>query len=426
MSEGLFAKTWYDDNSKKPDAFLSPVEKLKYYDFLVIGGGLAGLVVSLRLIQGGATVALLESNKVGSGASGRNGGFCSRGWSISQKKITKLLGVMNAKRLDGVASKGYDWMVNKVSQPNYQIVNAKHGELTLSFESSPRSKSANTLNSSDLKNYVKGPRYKSGKIDYDAFQFNPLNFLRILSEECSDSGVHIFQDSEVKTINSSNSKTIFDIGTLNKQNFRAQKIIFATGGYGGTLSSDLSKILLSIKTFIAVSEPIPILLSRHIPTENMIADNRRAGNYFRRLEDGRLLWGMGISAFGDKSLAKIKDDAFNDLAAHIPSLAQDMKEGNVEFEYAWSGNMAYGRDSLPYVGAISNSKYSLTGFGGHGMNTAPGSALCLADCLLDRKSEIEVFEKIKRKRTYGSIGKVAAESIYKYLAIRDIIAEYRS
>ena len=59
------------------------------------------------------------------------------------------------------------------------------------------------------------------------------------------------------------------------------------------------------------------------------------------------------------------------------------------------------------------------------MNTAPGSALCLADYLLGRKSEIDVFKKIKRKRTYGTIGKVAAESIYKYLALRDVIAEYR-
>ena len=425
MSDALFARTWYDDNSKNQKCVEDPKLKLKCYDFLVIGGGLAGLVVSLRLAKGGATVALLESNKIGSGASGRNGGFCSKGWAASHTKITDLLGADSANILDGVASRGFDWMCDKVSQPNYTGVNAKFGELNLSFDGSLKTHEENTLNSSDLKKYINGPRYKSGKLIYHAFQFNPLSFLRILSEECSNSGVHIFEDSRAKSIGTANGKEIFRIQTFKKQNFMSKKVIYATGGYGGALSPDLNKILLSIKTFIAVTDPIPGLLTKHLPTEFMIADSRRAGNYFRILKDGRLLWGMGISAFGDKSITTIKDDAFSNLAAHIPDLARDMKASNAKFEYAWSGNMAYGRDYLPFVGKVSNNKYGLTGFGGHGMNTAPGSAICLADYLLGRKSEIEVFKKIKRKRTYGIIGKVAAESIYKYLALRDVIAEYR-
>ena len=165
---------------------------------------------------------------------------------------------------------------------------------------------------------------------------------------------------------------------------------------------------------------------RYIPSEFMIADNRRAGNYFRRLNDGRLLWGMGISAFGDKSITRIKNDAFNNLKAHLPDLASEMTEIGSKFEYGWSGNMAYGRDYLPYVGKVSYNQYALTGFGGHGMNTAPGSAICLSNHLLGRDSKIESFMKIKRKRVYGPIGKIAAETIYKTLNIRDLISEYKN
>ena len=43
-------------------------------DVCVVGGGLAGISAALELAERGYSVALLEANKVGWGASGRNGG----------------------------------------------------------------------------------------------------------------------------------------------------------------------------------------------------------------------------------------------------------------------------------------------------------------------------------------------------------------
>ena len=47
----------------------------------VIGGGLAGLSTALGLAERGISVVLLEAQQVGWGASGRNGGFVSSGFS---------------------------------------------------------------------------------------------------------------------------------------------------------------------------------------------------------------------------------------------------------------------------------------------------------------------------------------------------------
>ena len=426
MSDALFGKTWSDENSKEPISTNNLKEKSPSYDFVIIGGGLAGLVASLELSKAGASVAILEANTIGSGASGRNGGFCSKGWATSHKKIRKLLGSEVAKNLDYVASEGYEWMRERVSRQLYREADAKFGEINLSLEKLKISNETGVLGRDDLKQYIHGPRYKSGRINQSAFQFNPLNFLRILMEECLCSGVHIFEGSPAIGITTSDNKDIFTIHTTHNIFLNAINIVYATGGYGGSLNPKLSKILLAIKTFIAVSAPIPLLLDKYVPSKFMIADSRRAGNYFRRLHDGRLLWGMGISAFGDKSIARIKTDAFNDLTAHLPDLANEMTKAGVQFEYGWSGNMAYGRDYLPYVGLISRNQYALTGFGGHGMNTAPGSAICLSNHLLGLSSQMESFIKIKRKRVYGLIGKIAAETVYKTLNIRDLISEYKN
>ena len=44
-------------------------------DVAVVGGGLTGLSAALHLLEKGAQVVVIEANEIGSGASGRNGGF---------------------------------------------------------------------------------------------------------------------------------------------------------------------------------------------------------------------------------------------------------------------------------------------------------------------------------------------------------------
>ena len=74
------------------------------------------------------------------------------------------------------------------------------------------------------------------------------------------------------------------------------------------------------------------------------------------------------------------------LDGFYPDLVYQMKEtGGFSIEYTWTGKMAYSFSMMPYVGAMSKRVYSLTGFGGHGMNTAPISAILLAEHLLKLK-----------------------------------------
>ena len=66
-----------------------------------------------------------------------------------------------------------------------------------------------------------------------------------------------------------------------------------------------------------------------------------------------------------------------------------------------------------------------SGFGGHGMNTAPISAICLSDFLLGNKDSLNSFNGVRHLPHYDSFGKVAAEIVYKDLSLKDFISEYR-
>ena len=50
-------------------------------DVAIVGGGLAGLTAALDLARAGRSVVVLEAERVGWGASGRNGGFVGPGYA---------------------------------------------------------------------------------------------------------------------------------------------------------------------------------------------------------------------------------------------------------------------------------------------------------------------------------------------------------
>ncbi|MFV0374121.1 NAD(P)/FAD-dependent oxidoreductase, partial [Microbacterium sp.] len=69
---------WTDDTprSLRPDR--APLRGTTSCDLVVIGGGYTGLWTALRAVERdpGRKVVVIEANRVGWAASGRNGGFC--------------------------------------------------------------------------------------------------------------------------------------------------------------------------------------------------------------------------------------------------------------------------------------------------------------------------------------------------------------
>ena len=75
-----------------------PAENLSY-DVCVVGGGYAGLSCALHLAKSGKSVAVVEAERVGWGASGRNGGHVGTGQRADQHSLEKWYGKTTAKEL---------------------------------------------------------------------------------------------------------------------------------------------------------------------------------------------------------------------------------------------------------------------------------------------------------------------------------------
>lgn len=81
---------WHDTAPLFAGAAQGPVEG--HYDVAVIGGGFTGLGAARQLAKAGARVVVLEGQRVGWGASGRNGGHLNNGLAHSYLSAKAELG----------------------------------------------------------------------------------------------------------------------------------------------------------------------------------------------------------------------------------------------------------------------------------------------------------------------------------------------
>ena len=61
-------------------------------DTVIVGGGLAGLTTALELARAGVAVVVLETESIGYGASGRNGGIVSPAFASGSDAIAARVG----------------------------------------------------------------------------------------------------------------------------------------------------------------------------------------------------------------------------------------------------------------------------------------------------------------------------------------------
>src|ERR1700688_3473971 len=85
-------------------------------DVCVIGGGLAGLTTAREVARRGWSVAVLESGRIGAGASGRNTGFVLPGFAAEPEAIAERVGLDRARDLWALSEAGLDYVRQAIAE----------------------------------------------------------------------------------------------------------------------------------------------------------------------------------------------------------------------------------------------------------------------------------------------------------------------
>jgi gamma-glutamylputrescine oxidase len=363
--------TYYEETGD-PGLRFAPLQAHTEADTLIIGGGFAGLAAALGLHERGQRdIVLLEAETIGYGASGRNGGFVSGGFSLDARKLHRQLGHEAARRLYQMSEDAVKLIRARIQRYRIDCDPIYAGVIVASWFDEDRTLRElqrflresfglhwHWIERDELRELLRTDRYHNALHEEDAFHFNPLKYAQGEARTLRDAGVRLHEKTHVRRIARDGAGWCVDTGVAQ---VRCRRVAVCCGGYlRGGLVRALERATLPIATYVMVTEPLGARLQEAMRTQAAVFDTRFAFDYYRPLPDTRILWGgrMSTTERSESELAKL---LYGDLVRVYPQLA------GVKVTHAWSGLMSYARHAMPQIGRLPDGLWYALGFGGHGV-----------------------------------------------------------
>lgn len=382
-------------------------------DVCVIGAGFAGLTAAREIAQRGWSVAVLEGNKVGWAASGRNTGFVLPGFGAHIDDIVERVGLDHAKQLWALSEQGVDCVRRTVADHELPGVDPKPGWLHVSkvdngdeqrtFVERMRWIGADVeaWPTERVREVLPNPRYFNAVHYRNAFHIHPLNYALGLAMLAEKAGARIFEDTPAVTIDVAGVRKRI---TTPSGMVRASHVVLAGNIHLGNLMPRLAATLLPVSTFVMVTEPIADL-SEVVRTDAAVSDTNRADNHYRIVGGDRLQWSGRMRAW-EAEPRWIGRGLTADIRRNFPAL------GKIEIAHLWRGTLGRTIHRMPQIGEIERGVWLASGFGGHGLNTSALGGELVARGLVDNDQTWQMFAPYELVWAGGRLGSVLAQGLY--------------
>jgi glycine/D-amino acid oxidase-like deaminating enzyme len=374
-------------------------------DVCVVGAGFTGVATALTLAERGFSVALVEANRVGWGASGRNGGQLINGIS-GLSKIQKKYGDGIADMLWDLRWRGNDIIHERVAKYGIDC-DLKKGFIETALK--PRQVA-------DLEDYAaemekhRHPHpwelwdkektqqllgtdaFIGGFVSYRDGHLHPLNLCIGEARAASGLGVQIFEQSPVTGIEHGPRPRV---RTASGQ-VEADSVVLAGNAYHLLEPQHLSNLTFPAGSYIIGTEPLSDEMVAEInPLDLAVCDLNEVVDYYRLSADKRMLYG-GRCNYSGREPTSIK-------AAILPRMLQiypQLKDVRIDFE--WGGMIGIVLNRIPALGRINGNVYYCQGYSGHGVNATHIMGELAADAIGGTMEKFDLFANMKHFRIPGS------------------------
>ncbi|NWG91176.1 MAG: FAD-binding oxidoreductase [Parvularculaceae bacterium] len=421
---GEHVRSWYAATAN-PSRERPPLAGEHEADICVIGGGFTGVSAALTLAERGRSVILLEANRIGWGASGRNGGQVLAGWS-GEGEMAKQLGEDGVRFLRRTKYRGHDIIEERIAK--YEIAcdyargsitvaaNAKQQRALAAEYEAEKALGADhfeLLDDTSLRAHVATDAYCGGLIDRRGAHCHPLNLCLGEAQAAEKLGVRIFERTEVSSIDGDAAPVVRTAAG----SVRAKFAILAGNAYHKLAQSTLRGAMLPAQTFMIATERLGPERARDALPDNLgVCDANWVLDYFRRTSDDRLLFG-GRCTYSNREIIDIEGSLLPRLKRILPQL------GDVKVDYAWGGAIGIPLNRVPLIGKLRDNLYYAQGYSGHGVNCSHIAGEILADAIEAKTADIDLFEAVRHFRIPAAtlVGNPLLAMGMTWFRMRDVI-----
>jgi glycine/D-amino acid oxidase-like deaminating enzyme len=369
---------WWDttQNLELGTENLEPVQAHPI-DVAIVGGGYTGLAAARHLARVGATVAVLERERIAFGASSRNGGQVLTGLKLGPSALVKRFGERGARELFDVARASIERVEALIAQESIDCEYERVGHLQAAWKPS-HFKAFRTerellsrifhhrvelVPPSEQRSELGSDAYHGLIVDEGSRALNPGRYAAGLGAAATRAGAHLTTGVAVTRLTKSGNGWVV---ATTEGDVYARDVLVATNGYTNGAAPALQRRFVAVGSYIIATEPLSEAEAASVlPRGRVVYDSKNYLYYFRLTSDRRLLFG------GRAEFRRPGTDATRRAAAILKrGLVQIFPElAGKRIEYGWGGNVAFTRDQMPHAGKLDDM-YFAGGYGGHGIAMA--------------------------------------------------------
>ncbi len=374
-------------------------------DICVIGAGFTGVATALTLAERGYSVALVEANRVGWGASGRNGGQLINGIN-GHAKIEKKCGPGVGDILWDMGWRGHDIIHERVEKYGIDC-DLKSGFVSVAIKPRHLMEIEEYAEQRQRRNFsypfavwdrektrtmLGTDVYQGAFACYRDGHLHPLNLCIGEAQAASGLGVAIFEQSPVTGIEHGARPTVkTDGGSV-----RADAVVLAGNAYSRLEQKHLAGLIFPAGSYIIATEPLSEEVAGTVnPLDVAVCDMNEIVDYHRLSADRRLLYG-GACNYSGRDPVDIKSYILPRMLKVYPQLR------DVRIDFAWGGKIGIVPNRIPVVGRIDNNIYYCQGYSGHGVNSTHVMGEVVADAVGGTMEKFDLFAGMKHIRIPGS------------------------
>jgi gamma-glutamylputrescine oxidase len=393
-------------------------------DVCVVGGGFTGLAAALACAEKGLDTVLVEADRIGNGASGRNGGQMIPGLNIYAHELVSLLGRADAEALYRLAASARDRVHARIARHGIDC-DLRPGHVHLAARKSDMASfareadfanrvlgddSAHIIPAREVGAHVAVSGYHGALLTPSGGHLHPMKYAHGLARAALAAGVRMFEQSRVTAIGDGNPARL----QTATGSIAARHVVLACDSDMDSVDRGAGQYTMPVLNYIIASKPLGEARAKSlIPSGAAVSDSRFVLNYFRLSADNRMLF-----AGGEKYTRRPPSD----IAAFVrpfmlglfPSLA------DAAIDYAWGGAVGITVNRLPQFGRRGNRMFA-HGYSGQGVLLATLAGELMADAITGNPDQFDRFAAIPHMPFPG--GKLLRSPIYTaammYMALRD-------